>query len=189
MNGVFQAADQLQRFCDAQGWHYCLIGGLAVQRWGQPRVTVDVDVTLLTGLGNEEAYVEALLGRFAARRPDAREFALRWRVLLLQTAGGVGLDISLGALPFEERAIARSSPGQFGPDLWLRTCSAEDLIVMKALASREQDWLDVKTVLIRQGTKLNWPQITEELRSLCDLAEKPDVPGRLERLRQSVSSR
>jgi len=49
MNGLFSAARQLQEFCDAQGWRSCFIGGLAVQRWGQSRLTGDVDLTLLAG--------------------------------------------------------------------------------------------------------------------------------------------
>ena len=36
-----------------------------------------------------------------------REFARRNRVLLLKTADGVGIDVSLGALPLEELAELR----------------------------------------------------------------------------------
>lgn len=187
MNAVLQTARALQEFCGAQGWRFCLIGGLAVQRWGQPRVTVDVDLTLLTGFGSEEPFVDALLSRFAGRREDARDFALRYRVVLAQSPAGVGIDVSLGALPFEERAIERSSLGQFGPDLWLRTCSADDLVVMKALAGRDQDWMDVKSVLVRQGERLNWRQIREELQPLCELAEKPGVMEHLQHLRRELA--
>ena len=38
-------ARELQDFCDRQGWCSCFIGGVAVQRWSQPRVTRDVDLT------------------------------------------------------------------------------------------------------------------------------------------------
>lgn len=47
--GILAAAGELQRFCERQGWRFCLIGGVAVQRWGEPRFTQDVDLTLLTG--------------------------------------------------------------------------------------------------------------------------------------------
>jgi len=46
------------------------------------------------------------------RRPDAREFALARRVLLAETKSGVDVDVALGALPFEERTITRSSDWQ-----------------------------------------------------------------------------
>jgi hypothetical protein len=46
-----------------------------------------------------------LLSRFQGRAADARDFALRARVLLLQHSNGVPLDIALGALPFEAHSI------------------------------------------------------------------------------------
>lgn len=58
--GVLAAAQQIQSLCEERGWRFCFIGGVAVQRWGQPRVTQDVDLTLLTGFGGQEAYVDAL---------------------------------------------------------------------------------------------------------------------------------
>ena len=53
MNPIFAAAREIQDFCRGRGWRSCVIGGLAVQRWGEPRLTRDVDVTLLTGFGSE----------------------------------------------------------------------------------------------------------------------------------------
>jgi hypothetical protein len=47
---LIQAAEQFQEFCASQHWRFCFIGGLAVQRWGEPRFTADVDLSLLTGL-------------------------------------------------------------------------------------------------------------------------------------------
>jgi hypothetical protein len=46
---LIRAASDLQALCEAEGFRFCFIGGLAVQRWGEPRETVDVDMTLLTG--------------------------------------------------------------------------------------------------------------------------------------------
>ena len=85
------------------------MGGLAVQRWGEPRLTRDVDLTLLVGFGSEESYIDPLLKEFGARVEEPRQFALEHRVLLLRDANGVPLDLALGALPFEERTIERSS--------------------------------------------------------------------------------
>ena len=100
MNGLLEIALELQNFCDGQGWKCCLIGGIAVLRWGEPRVTRDVDLTLLTGFGMEEPFILALLARYPARIPDALSFARRNRILLLQSSEGVGIAVSLGALPF-----------------------------------------------------------------------------------------
>ena len=47
MNPIFAAALEMQEFCAARRFEFCFIGGVAVQRWGEPRLTVDVDLTLL----------------------------------------------------------------------------------------------------------------------------------------------
>ena len=52
MTPVLVAAIEIQQFCQAREWQFCIIGGLAVLRWGEPRATQDVDITLLTGFGN-----------------------------------------------------------------------------------------------------------------------------------------
>src|SRR5436309_5772153 len=101
LSGVMAAAAEVQVFCAGQGWRFCFIGGIAVQRWGMPRFTQDVDLTLFTGVGAEEKFVDVLLRRFPGRLRDARQFALDRRVLLARSASGVDLDIALGAFPFE----------------------------------------------------------------------------------------
>ena len=188
MTRLARLAAEVQALLDTNGWKNCLIGGLVLQRWGEPRLTKDVDLTVLTGFGGEEAAVDLLLGRFAGRRADVREFALQNRVLLVQSHDGIGIDVALGALPFEERVMARASVFDLLIDCPLRTCSAEDLVVMKAFANRERDWLDLETVLVRQGKRLDWPQIIAELTPLCELNETPEIPGRLKRLRQKVAA-
>ena len=58
---IFEAALELQHFCDNNGWRSCLIGGIAVQRWSQSRVTRDIEITLLTGFDQEPPFIEARL--------------------------------------------------------------------------------------------------------------------------------
>lgn len=182
MNALFRAAADVLGFCDEQGWRGCVIGGLAVQRWGEPRQTRDVDVTLLTGLGGEERFVDPLLARYQARIPEARSFALERRVLLVETADHVPLDISLGGLPFEGRVVGRASAFHAGPGVRLITCSAEDLVTLKTFAGRPQDWLDVEGIVVRQGRRLNRALIVEELRPLLALKDDPESERILQRL-------
>jgi len=73
-----------------------VIGGLAVQRRGEPRQTRDVDVTILAGLSDEESIVDALIEEYQPRIPEARRFAIERRVVLLQAADGTPMDVSLG---------------------------------------------------------------------------------------------
>ena len=187
--GVLAAAGEIQRFCQSQGWSFCFIGGVALQRWGEPRLTQDVDLTLLTGFGNEEQFVDALLKEYTPRRPDARDFALTRRVLLIETRKGIGVDAALGAFPFEERSIGRSSSWTWAETKSLITCSAEDLVVHKAFAGRDLDWGDVERVLIRQHGKLNLPQIRSELKPLLELKGAPESLDKLERKLATVERR
>ncbi len=186
MRRLFSLAVELQSLLDSSLWRNCLIGGLALQRWGEPRLTIDVDITVLTGLGSEEAVVDFLLSKYSARRRDARDFALRNRVLLLKSADGIGIDVALGALPFEERMLQRATVFAFLPSCLLRTCSAEDLIVMKAFAGREQDWIDLRGVIVRQQ-KLDWELIYSELEPLCEVKETPETLIRLRKLQTELT--
>lgn len=151
-------------------------------------MTEDVDVTLFTGFGDESRYVDALLAEFQGRIPDAREFALAKRVVLLRTPAGDGLDVALGGLPFEGEMVQRSSSFDFQADTRRRTCSAEDLVVLKAFAGRGQDWVDVEGIAYRQRSRLDWRAVFERLTPLVDLKGEPETLDRLRRLRRESTT-
>lgn len=181
-------AVHLQKFLDSRGWRYCFIGGLAVLHWGEPRLTRDLDVSLLTGFGDEAAYVDALLGAYSPRVSGARDFAITRRVLLLKTPSGVGIDVSLAALPYEELAISRAVGAEMLPGSVIRLCSPEDLIIMKLFAGRETDLRDVRTVIVRQGEeRLDWSYIESHLRELAELKGDPSLLARLKEIRRSAA--
>ncbi len=183
MNGLLETASGLQTFCDGQGWKSCVIGGIAVQRWGEPRVTRYVDLTLLTGFGREDPFIHALLTQYAARIADPVSFARKNRVLLLQTPEGVGIDVVFGALPFEELAIRRATDFSFGPGVSLRTCSAEDLLVMKLFAFRPLDLRDAESVALRNRERIDWEYVERQLRPLAALKDEPGILDTLALLR------
>ncbi len=180
MNPVLAAAKEALDFLASRGWSACLIGGLAVQRWGEPRSTRDADLTVVVELGEEEPVIRALLGRFKPRLENALEFALRSRVVLIQSDAGPPVDIALGGLPFEHRVVDRSTSYDFGGGATLRTCSAEDLVVYKAFAGRDQDWADIDRVLARQRGNLDLEAIRSELSPLLELKEDSGPAARLE---------
>ena len=64
MNPLFDAGLEIQNFMRAQKWPFCFIGGLAVIRWGEMRMTQDIDLCLLSGFGNELIYIQSLLKKF-----------------------------------------------------------------------------------------------------------------------------
>ena len=180
---IYRAALDLQAFCLERGWSFCVIGGIAVQRWGFERFTKDADMTVLTRF-DDDPVVDALLAQYKSRRPDAKEFAVRTRVLFLWHESGVPIDVALGALDFEARAIERGSWWEARPGVRLFTCSADDLIVHKAFASRDQDWVDVDRILAVQRERLNLEQILTELRPLAELKEDSGIIPKLEWMMQ-----
>ncbi len=56
-----------------------------------------------------------------------------------------------------------SSAWELAEGRFPQTCSADDLVVHKAFASRDQDWADVDGILMRQGPRLDVKLIFEEI--------------------------
>ena len=175
-NPLYQAAGEIFTFFEQQGWRSCLIGGMAVLRWGRPRATQDVDVSLFTDFGNEATFVDSILAHFPRRTPDARERALEQ----------VGIDVALAAFPFEDEVIHRATPFEFGPGVVIPTASANDLIVSKAFANRPIDWMDIEGIVVRQKRKLNWKFIETELAHRCESIEDHEPLQALQRLRAKL---
>ncbi|HKR14458.1 MAG TPA: DUF6036 family nucleotidyltransferase [Pyrinomonadaceae bacterium] len=186
MIDLITEARAFQTYCEGLNWKFCFIGGLALQHWGEPRLTRDVDVAILAGFGLELEFASAILQVYKPRLPDAAAFAQQHRVLLVKTNSGIDFDVSLAALPFEERMIDRSRNVEYLPGVELRICSPEDLIVLKSFANRTQDWQDVSSVITRQGVAtLDWDYILSSLEPLVALKQEPQILERLSNLRST----
>ncbi len=183
MKALLHVAAELDALLNKLKWRYCFIGGIALQLWGQPRLTNDIDITILTGFGDEAEYIDQLLNLYKGRIPDARQFALNNRVLLLVSKEGIPIDAALGGIEYEERIISRAGRYEFLPGLSLLTCSAEDLIVLKSFADRSRDWADVETIITRKEGYLDWDYIFEQLKSLCQITESHGIIEHLQQLK------
>lgn len=182
MNEQFETAWRLHRFLTARSIPYAIIGGIAVQRWGQPRLTRDVDITVLLPPGQEEVTLREFVAEFPARIKDAVPFALEHRVLPVDVPGAGEADLSLGLPGYEEHVIARAVPYDLGEGREVRLCSAEDLIIHKALAGRPQDVLDIEGIVARQGSMLDVGYLRRWLEELASVADDPEVTARFERI-------
>ncbi len=181
-NRLLEAADEIQRFCVDLRWPFCFIGGIAVQHWGEARLTRDADVTIFTGFGDEARYVDALLGRFESRLEQARQFALANRVLLLRAANGIPLDVTLGALPFEQKAVATARDEDIVFGTRLRLVQAGALVVFKVFAGRPQDWLDIEGIIVKSGRNIDWDEVRSDLAELLAIKGDNAALPRLEDL-------
>lgn len=185
MQELVDAGLEIQSYFTNKQWKYCFIGGLALLHWGEPRFTQDIDLTLYTGFENEEPIISDILSHFEARFDRMAEFAFKNRVVLIQTNQGIPADIALGGLPFEEKMIERSESVELLPEKYLRLCSAEDLIIQKAFASRPKDWIDIHGILVRQN-KLDWDHIFTHLKYLIELKDAPKILEKLEKMREAL---
>lgn len=186
---IGRALEQLSQFCDQQGWDYCLIGGLAASYWGEPRFTKDVDFVVFTGFGDEADFISKLAQAFELRMPDAAEFALLSRVLILNSPEGVALDVSFGAIDFEGSVISRAKLRAVLRGVKVPTATAEDIVVMKAIAGRPQDVKDIEGIIAAQGKKLDLTYIRHWLENLAEMLPEVDVLGRFEEILASVNTR
>jgi hypothetical protein len=91
----------------------------------------------------------------------------------------VPIDVALGAIPFEERMAARASDFPIQPGVAITTCCAEDLVVLKAFAGRDKDWLDLEGIVLRQRGRLDERLIWAELGPLLEAGAPPETAGRL----------
>jgi len=187
-NRLLEAAQEIQQFCRSRNWRFCFIGGIAVQRWGEARLTRDADLTVYTGFGDELRYIEELLGAFKSRLENAREFALGHRVLLLRANNGIPLDVTLGALPFEDKAVATASAEEIVAGVQLQLAPPGALVVFKVFADRPQDWLDVEGIIVKSGRMINWDEVRADLAALLELKGDTTALGRLDELLARLST-
>lgn len=157
-----------------------LIGGLAASLLGRPRVTRDVDALVLLAEDRWPAFVAA--GKkfgFLPRIAEVLAFASESRVLLFRhEPTGIDVDVALGSLEFEEEAVARAFEVTVA-GVTIPLATPEDLIVMKAVASRDQDWLDIDGVLAAHPT-LDMRRVRRWVRSFAQALEAPEVYDDLE---------
>ncbi len=182
MNKLFGAAKEVCDHLSAMHWTYCIIGGLAVIRWGEVRFTQDADIAVLAGFGEEAEFAESLLKHFESRISDALQFAVSNRVLLLKSSGGVSIDITFAALPFEHEMMKNASLYAFASGLSLPVCSADDLFIMKAFAARPKDWIDAESIALRQKGQLDVARIMERVTELAELKGEPEITLRARKI-------
>ncbi len=175
-----EAAWELHEFLVRSGVQYAIIGGIAVQHWGEPRLTVDLDVTVSVPLGQSAAFVRAVVERFSPRHPDPTAFARQTRVIPVLASNGCPIDISLAVPGYEDEMMRRAVDYELEPGRIVRFASAEDLIIHKAVAGRPQDLTDIAGMVYRQRGRLDAPYIRRWLRDFATALEMPEILDRFE---------
>ena len=173
--------DLLLWFKNSPG-EFLIIGGIAVGLLTRPRTTKDIDVLSLLDESQWENFLKT--GRqfgFDARITDALSFARKNRIVLLRHfKSGIDIDISFGQLPFEKESIRRKTFHTLGT-LTIPLPTPEDLIIMKMVAHRPQDMIDVETIL-RAYPKLDRKRIQKWVKDFSEVLENPDILNDLKKM-------
>src|SRR6185503_19958504 len=161
---------------------YAVIGGAAIGFLAQPRTTQDIDAVTWLDLSEIPGFVEsgARFG-FLPRISDPIEFARKSRVLLLQHyETKIDVDISLGALHFEQEMIERAIEFTT-PELTVQVATPEDLIITKSVAHRKRDLLDIDN-LVSVYPNLDVARIRHWVGQFAAVLESPELITDLENL-------
>lgn len=158
MNDVDKSLLDFIQIFDQLGIKYAVMGGIAVRAHSIPRATHDVDVTIsvsdeqlsrliqaaeTAGYTVPEAYQKGWVDRVADMP------MIKFRVYLERNS--VDVDIFLADSEYQKELLNRSrvEPTELGP---MSVVTAEDLILLKVLADRPRDRIDVADILFTQGT-------------------------------------
>lgn len=166
---------------DRRGLAWYVFGAQAAVIWGRPRLTADVDVTVLV----PDGVLDALLGDlarsgFVLRVSEVGEFVRRTRVLPLVHSGShVPVDLVLAGPGLEEVFLRRARRVDLGGTV-IPVISPEDLVVTKILAGRPKDIDDVQSVLRALAGRLDLAWIREALGMLQDALGQSDLVPLLE---------
>jgi hypothetical protein len=189
MNQREKAAWEMHNFFSELKTQYVIIGGLAVQHWGEPRFTQDVDLTVAAPLTDFTSFIQMIVARFTSRLEDPITFARHNRVVLVRASNGCPVDISLALPGYEDEVMSRAVDYNLESDKAVRLCSAEDLIIHKAVAGRPQDVRDIEGIVYRQQDTLDVNYIRQWLHAFADILAKPDLLELFEKPWRKIQAR
>jgi predicted nucleotidyltransferase len=129
---------------------YMVIGGQAVQVYGEPRLTKDIDITLGLGIdGVDRVLAVCRSARLKPLADDVERFARDTMVIPAQDqSSGIRVDFILSFSDYERQAIDRATKVMVGPTP-VRFAALEDLVVHKLVAGRPRDLEDARIVLAK----------------------------------------
>lgn len=164
---------------------FMLIGGQAVLLHGEPRLTLDVDVTLGVSpeaLGTVLAACEAM---GVDPLPETVEDFVRETFVLpvSDPATNIRIDLIFSTTPFEAAAIDRAIEVEVAGGR-VPFATAEDLIIHKLFAGRPRDLEDIEGIVRRKGSNLDWDYLATWAEEFAAIPGRDEMPEMLRRLKR-----
>ena len=181
MNKLIQALRVVIQFLEKEKISYMVIGGIANSFYGNPRQTFDIDIKIDLDDKRIIGFIDQLssIGQLAAKDPIA---FLEDTSVIPVDIDNVRIDLVRCSLPFEIEAIRRGERKNiFGQQAIV--CTAEDLIIQKAVSVRDKDWMDISTIIHLQNTQLDWGYLLQHVKDLSVFLDDPEIWKRIEKLK------
>ena len=174
MTAQEDALARIADFLDRANVPYMVIGGIANLVWGEPRATLDIDVTVLVGRDDLEVFLARVRSEYDVLVGDAAAFVRETRVLPIADRSGVRIDLVFGLRPFEEEAVRRAVDIDTG-ERSVRVCTAEDLILMKIISDRPRDLDDARAIVGCRLGSLDLAHLEPRVEEMAHLLERDEI--------------
>lgn len=141
-------------------------GAISQEYCGTPRGSWDIDANLFVPESRAWDVLQALvglidsihLGRAIAAAERDGQVRLDW--------DGIGIDLYFSYDPFHDSCRSRVRQVAFDGES-VDVLSAEDLVVLKVLADRERDWVDIEDIMDCQGDAFDVAYVRRWVEVLC----------------------
>jgi len=171
-------------FLDENHVPYMVIGGLAISTWGEMRATHDADFKVSIDMPLAE-FRKLVLEHFPARPTNIPQHMLSPHVIHIWAMPNMAADFLVSIFDYEKQAIQRALEMDI-LGVPTRVCTAEDLIIHKAITERGKDWGDIEGVLMRQRGKLDLAYIRNWLTQFAEALENPEILTRFNHLYETI---
>lgn len=185
---VAEALADLARALGRHGRPWYVFGAQAVILHGLPRLTADVDVTVVEGNSDTHALVDTLADvGITLRVPDVDGFVAATRVLPLRHAAtGMPIDVVLGGPGLEEEFAARAEIHRVG-EVDVPVARLEDLLIGKLIAGRSKDLEDARAMLAGNPGRVDRREVRETLRVVTEALGEDDLVARFDAVLAAVA--
>ena len=165
---------------------FMLIGGQAVLLHGEPRLTLDIDVTLGVSPRALNTVLDACDAMGVTPLPETIEDFVRETFVLpaADPESYVRVDLIFSTTPFEAEAIARAVEVEVAGES-IPFATAEDLIIHKLFAGRPRDLEDAEGIVRRKGQDLDWEYLAMWADEFASIPGREEMPDTIRRLRRS----
>jgi predicted nucleotidyltransferase len=162
----------ISRALERSGIEFALVGGLAASLQGRIRATEDVDLIIDADVEATLTFLRAMdPAEFQPWFPEVETVVHNALILALEhVPSEIRLDLAVGVSGFEQQIVRRAERCTIA-DFEIPIATAEDLVLMKALAGRPQDEADIAGIIEKRSAALDWDYclaVASQLDSVVD---------------------